>query len=104
MLFHIYQMSGGDMSTSFNRDIVKFIRGMKRTVAKTKIESGESFDEGKKLMTYNVYNKLCEILFSCGGEDYLFEKLSLVLEWNLLLISDNFFSIHMRWSYNCLLF
>ena len=37
--------------------------GMKRTVASQKDESGESLDEGKKSMSYEVYKKLCELLF-----------------------------------------
>ena len=37
--------------------------GMKRTVASQKAESGESLDEGKKSMIYEVYKKLCGLLF-----------------------------------------
>ena len=62
-LCHIYQMSGEEIIASFKRYIVKFLGGMIRTVAKGGNESGESLNEGKKLMIYNLYNKLCEMFF-----------------------------------------
>ena len=36
---------------------------MKRTMPKGGNESGESLNEGSKLMIYNLYNKLCEMFF-----------------------------------------
>ena len=62
-------MSYKEMSSSFKRDIAQFLGGTKRTVAKKKLESRESLDEGKHLITYDMYNKLCEILFLGGGKD-----------------------------------
>ena len=62
-LCHIYQISGEDISSSFKRYIVHFLGGMKRIVVKGGNESGESLNEGKKLMIYNLYNKLCEMFF-----------------------------------------
>ena len=58
--------------------------GMKRTVASKKAESGESLNKGKKLMSYEVYKKLCGFLFEGEGDDYAFDCLFLTLEWNLL--------------------
>ena len=76
-------------------------------MSQRKVESRESIDEGKILITYDMYNKMYEILFLGGGKDYLFENLFPVLEWDLLAISDNCLSIHMnhvQWSDDCLLF
>ena len=99
-------MSGEEIIASFKRYIVKFLGGMIRTVAKGGNESGESLNEGKKLMAYNLYNKLYEILFSGGGEKYLFAHVFLVLKWKLLARSNKCLSInnnHVQWSDGCLL-
>ena len=58
--------------------------GMKRTVASQKTESGESLEEGKKLISYEVYTKIFELLFEGEGDDYEFTNVFLTLEWNLL--------------------
>ena len=60
---HIYRMSGETMRKEFNIELSKFMSWMKRTVTSQKAESGESLDEGRKYMIYEVYKKLCEFLF-----------------------------------------
>ena len=60
---HMYCMSGDTMPKEFNIEISQFMSGMNRTVSSKTAESGESLDEGKKLMSYEVYKKLCEFLF-----------------------------------------
>ena len=62
--------------------------GMNRTVAFQKVESGESLDESKKSMSYEVYMKLCELLFEGEGDDYAFTHVFLTLECNLLARSN----------------
>ena len=44
--------------------------GLKRTVAKVKADSGRSLDEGKKGMKFDVYKKLCEIMFCKDNDDF----------------------------------
>ena len=61
---------------------------MKRTVASQKDESVKSLDEGKKSMIYEVYKKLCELLFEGEVDDYSFTHVFLTLEWNLLARSN----------------
>ena len=81
--------------------------GMKRTVASQKDESGESLDEGKKLMSYEVYKKLCELLFEGEGYDYTFAHVFLTLEWNLLARSNNCLAMnvnHVQWENDRLVF
>ena len=59
----MYCMSGEKMLEEFKIEISQFMSRMKRTVASQNDESGKSLDEGKKLMRYEVYKKLCEFLF-----------------------------------------
>ena len=51
---HMHCMSGETMPEEFKIELSQFMSGMKRTVAPKKAESGESLDEGKKLMSYEV--------------------------------------------------
>ena len=60
---HMYRMSGGTIPKEFNIELSQFMSGMNRTVASQKAESGYILDEGKKSMSYEVYKKLCELLF-----------------------------------------
>ena len=53
--------------------------GTKRKVASQKTESGESLDEGKKSMSYEVYKNLCELLFQGEGDDYALNHMFLTL-------------------------
>ena len=56
-------MSGDTMPKDFKIDLSQFMSRMKSTVAYQKADNGESLDEGKKLMIYELYKKLCEFLF-----------------------------------------
>ena len=84
----MYCMSGETISKEFKIELSQIISGMKRKVASQKDESGESLDEGKKLMRYEVYKNLCELLFKGEGDDYVFNHMFLKLEWNLLMRSN----------------
>ena len=59
----MYSMSGDTMPKEFSIDLSQFMIDMKRTVSSKKAECGESLDEGKKSMSYEVYKKLCGLLF-----------------------------------------
>ena len=56
---HMYCMSGETMPEDFNIELSQFMSGMKRTVASQKSGSGESLEEGKESMSYEVCKKLC---------------------------------------------
>ena len=60
-------------------ELSQFMSGMKRTVASQKADSGESLDERRKLMSYEVYKKLCEFIFEGEGDDYAFAHVFLKL-------------------------
>ena len=58
-------------------------------------------------MSYNVYKKLCELLFEGEGDDYAFAHVFLALEWNLLAQSDNCLAMninHVQWEKDSLVF
>ena len=85
----MYRMSGATTPKEFKIVISQFMSGMKRTIASQKAESGESLDEGKKMISYEVWKKLFRLLFDGEGDEYAFNHLFLTLEWNLLAQSDN---------------
>ena len=58
--------------------------GMKIVVAAHKRESSASLDEGEEEMSFEVYKILCEELYNGKGDDYLFARAFLTMEWNLM--------------------
>ena len=103
----MYRMSGETMPKEFKIDLTNFMSEMKRMVASQKAESGESLDEGNKLMSYEVYKKLCELLFEGEGDAYAFTHVFLKLEWNLVTWSDKCLAMnvnHFQWKNDSLVF
>ena len=47
-------------------------------------------------MRYEVYKKLCKLLFEGEGDDYAFAHMFLMLEWNLLARSDNCLAMNLN--------
>lgn len=104
-LMHLYRTSGETMDEDYQKSLSQFLSGMKRTVAQAKAESGESLDEGKKPMTFEVYQTMCKLLMQGEGDDYMFAHAFLTLEWNLLARSDNCFQMHINhieWRDDCM--
>mmetsp|Transcript_2437 Transcript_2437/g.2289 ORF Transcript_2437/g.2289 Transcript_2437/m.2289 type:complete len:93 (+) Transcript_2437:76-354(+) len=87
-------MSGEIMGSKLKTELSKFMSDMKRTVATQKAKNGVSLDEGKKFMSYEVYTKLCELIYKEEGDDYAFANTFLTLEWNLLARSENCLSMN----------
>ena len=107
MLVRMYCMSRERMLKELNIELSQIISGTKRTVASQKDESGESLDKGKKSMSYEMYKKLCKLLFEGEGDDYVFNHMFLKLEWNLLTRSDNCLTMnvnYLQWDNDGLLF
>ena len=75
----MYRISGEIMPEELKIELSQFMSGMKRTVASQKADSGESLDERRKLMSYEVYKKLCEFIFEGEGDDYAFAHVFLKL-------------------------
>ena len=104
---HMYRMSGDTIPEEFKIELSQFMSGMKRTVSSQKAESGESLDEEKKLMSYEVYKNICEFLFEGEGDDYAFAHVFLTLEYYLLAQSDNCLAMivnHVQWDNDSLVF
>ena len=95
------------MEAGFKKDLSQFMSGMKRHVAAKKRESGVSLDEGKRAMSFEIYRKMCEELYSGEGDDYLFAHAFLTMEWNLMARSDdcvNMYLQHIQWKSDCLVY
>ena len=75
----MYCMGGETITEEFKIELSQFMSGMKKTVAFQKDKSEKILDEGKKLMGYEVYKKLCELLFEREGNDYVFAHVFLNL-------------------------
>ena len=95
-------MSKYDIPVEFANNLKIFMKGMKRTVAAKKMEDGDSGIMGKKKMDFKVYEFLKE-----EGEEYLFARCFLTLEWNLMSRSENIVHAHLfhiTWEDDCLAF
>ena len=93
------------MDENYKKSLSEFLSGMKRTVAQARLDNGESLDEGKKPMNFEVYQQMCILLIRGEGDDYLFAHTFLTLEWNLLARSDNCFQMninHVEWRDDCM--
>ena len=47
-------------------------------------------------MTFNVYSKICRILYESEDDEYLFAHAFLTMEWNLMARSDNCVSMNIN--------
>ena len=103
-LKHLYRSSGVVMDTTIEKDLAQFMGGMKRTVAKRKIEAGESLKEGKKSMSPDVYKLMCNLLYHGEGDDCLFAHAMLTMEWNLMARSENCFATNVNHISNHIFF
>ena len=106
-LNHLYRSSGTKMDEEFSSNLKIFMAGMKRTVTNKKIERGESVVEGKKKMSFEVYELMCECFLKGEDSEYIFAHAFLTLEWNLMARSENVVEasfINVFWSYDSLIF
>jgi len=84
-----------------------FMKGVKRKVATQKEESGSRAEEGKAVMSFEVYQILCQLLLASDDDESIFGHLFLTLEWNLMARSDNVVhshTAHLEWRDDCLLY
>lgn len=106
-LLHLYRCSGESMDSQFESNLTTFFSGLKRTVAKDRATSGLSLETGKRPMSYDVYKKLCSILFKSEKKNHDFLHLFLTLDWNLMARSENCFNcqlVHIEWRNDSLVF
>ena len=55
-LVHLFRLCGKTIDDSFAKNMSEFMSGIQRKLAKQKAESGVSLEEGKKPMSFAVYN------------------------------------------------
>ena len=106
-LMHLYRGCGAVMEEAFKTDLANFMRGIKRKVAKQKQDMGTKADEGKSPMSFQVYEKLCELMMESEDDEFIFGHCFLTLEWNLMARSDNVVHSHvnhLEWRDDCLLY
>ena len=81
--------------------------GIQRTIVNDKITRGESLNEGKRPMSFSVYENMCKNLYKGDDDEYLFAHEFLIMEWNLMAGADNCINMHVnhvQWQDDCLLF
>eukprot|EP00980_Cylindrotheca_fusiformis_P027304 scaffold19845_cov136-Cylindrotheca_fusiformis.AAC.1 len=106
-LVYLHAKAGYQTSSEFNDEMRVFNRGLKRKFVEERQASGESLEEGKKAMNFDVYCLMCKSLMERGSDDATFAHLFLVLEWNLMARSDNCANLkakHIEWRHDCLVF
>ena len=106
-LMHLYRMSKYEVEEEFDTKLKQFMNGMKRTLQQQKVIHGDDFHEGKRKMSFEVYEKMCELFLKEESKEYLFAHCFLVLEWNLMARSENVVDCHVShiyWSNDSLVF
>jgi len=95
------------MERGMCKELDVFMRALKKKIAKAKASSGESLEEGKRPMSFAVYQLMCQKLLESDTADALFAHTFLVLEWNLMARSHMVGDMdvaHIEWRQDCLLF
>ncbi len=62
---------------------------------------------GKKKMGFEVYKKICKLFLREEGEEFIFARAFLCLEWNLMARSENVVSAQIfliEWNADCFVF
>lgn len=106
-LVYLHRMNGTEMTDDMQKDISQLMSGIKRKVAKEKITSGQSLEEGKRPMSFDAYRLMCKKLNASDASEALFGHCFLTMEWNLMARSDNCKMMHLshvEWRQDCLVF
>ena len=104
-IVYLHKESGTEMCSELRQRLCDFMSGMRRKVASQRKENGVSIMEGKRKMSFQVYEKLCECLLKRKNDE--FAHCFLVLEWNLMARSQNVVDSHVENVYfdnDCLVF
>jgi hypothetical protein len=106
-LRNLYRFSKYDMSPTMDVLLKQFLSGKKRDIAEKKKMTGDYSRIGKAKMDFKVYEKLCELFLKEEGEEFIFARCFLALEWNLMARSENIVHanvLHISWDNDCLVF
>ena len=91
-LSHLYTESGLDKSTvnpGLWLKLSSYKKCSRRMLANQKKKFGLKLTERKKPLSFQVYKKLCEILFKSNKNSDIPAQTFLVLEWNLISRAEN---------------
>ena len=64
------------------------MKGLKKTIAKAMSERGLLVVEGKEHMSFEYYQKICQLLIEEGSPDSVFASYFLTIQWNLTSCSE----------------
>ena len=57
---YLFTMTNQPVPLHFREQMATLLKGFKRTIVSTKVENGESLDEGKEEMSFACYKLLCD--------------------------------------------
>jgi hypothetical protein len=103
---YLHKEANVEMDPEIRQRLCNFMSGLKQKVQDDKQKSRASMMEGKRKMSFQVYQKLCELMLKSGDGDE-FAHCFLVLEWNLMARSENVVDSHVENVYfenDCLVF
>jgi len=103
-IFDLYRNSGKQISTTAQKSIGRCITAINKKIMQQKEELGESLEEGKSPMSFELYQKLCQWFVEKGSKDAIFARCFLTLTWNLMCRSNNTVSIrreHIKLKSDC---
>jgi hypothetical protein len=106
-LKHLFCMSKYAMQSDFFDNLPQFTKGIRQHVTNKKVQEGDVAIVGKKKMGFNVYKKICKLFMKEEGEEFIFARAFLTLEWNLMARSKNVVQahiLHIHWEDDSLVF
>jgi hypothetical protein len=106
-LKYLFRMSIYTMDPDFFTELKQFTKGIRRVIADKKVLEGDVSIIGKKKMGFDVYKKICDLFLREEGEEFIFARAFLCLEWNLMARSENVVHahiFHVEWNADCLVF
>ena len=97
------------ITQKFTQDLKRYLNGVKKDMAQQRRDGTRSCQVGKKPLTFNAYQAICEKFLEGATGRYaknnIFAHAFLVLSWNLMCRSESTQSInirHMSWVGDCL--
>jgi hypothetical protein len=105
-LKHLFHMSIYMMDPDFFTELKQFTKGIRHIISDKKVLEGDISIIGKK-MEFDVYKKICKLFLREEGEEFIFARAFLCLEWNLVAQSKNVVHahiFHIKWNADCLVF
>ena len=64
------------MPEDFRNDTANFMRAVKQKVLTQKEARGIRVEEGKVVMSFDCYHKLCKLMFECGDDESVFGQIA----------------------------